>query len=70
MPRIIIRCPTSGQDVPTGHRSQDFELGTMVETRSFRCPVCHGVHAWSGADARVEQGQTPVAPLPQSAMPQ
>lgn len=69
MPRIIIRCPTSGQDVPTGHRSQDFELQTMVETRSFRCPVCQQVHAWSGADARVEQSPTPMAPLAQPAMP-
>ena len=65
MPRIIISCPTSGQDVPTGHRSQDFELQAMVETRSFRCPVCHQVHAWSGADARVEHGLTPVASHPQ-----
>jgi hypothetical protein len=61
MPRIIISCPTTGADVPTGHRTQDFELSTMVEPRSFRCPVCHQVHAWSGHEARVEEGQTRAA---------
>jgi len=56
MPRIIISCPTTGADVPTGHRTQDFELATVVEPRSFRCPVCHQVHAWCGSEARVEEG--------------
>jgi len=54
-------CPSTGQDVPTGHRTQDFELAAIVEPRAFRCPVCHEVHAWSGADARVEEGLTPAA---------
>jgi hypothetical protein len=61
MPRIIISCPTTGADVPTGHRTQDFDLAAIVEPRSFRCPVCHQVHAWRGADARVEHGMTPAA---------
>jgi hypothetical protein len=59
MPRIIISCPTTGADVPTGHRTQDFELSAIVEPRSFRCPVCHQVHAWRGGDARIEHVQTP-----------
>lgn len=54
MPRIVIDCPTTGAEVPTGHRTQDFALSAIVEPRSFRCPVCHEVHAWRGADARVE----------------
>ncbi|HZZ32671.1 MAG TPA: hypothetical protein VFE10_11845 [Phenylobacterium sp.] len=54
MPRIIIDCPTTGAEVPTGHRTQDFALVAVVEPRSFRCPVCHEVHAWRGEDARVE----------------
>jgi hypothetical protein len=61
MPRIIISCPTTGADVPTGHRTQDFELAAIVEPRSFRCPVCHQVHAWRGEDARIEHVQTPAA---------
>ena len=54
MPRIIIDCPTTGAEVPTGHRTQDFALSAIVEPRSFRCPVCHEVHAWRGEDARIE----------------
>jgi hypothetical protein len=54
MPRIIIDCPTTGAEVPTGHRTQDFALSAIVEPRSFRCPVCHEVHAWKGEDARIE----------------
>jgi predicted RNA-binding Zn-ribbon protein involved in translation (DUF1610 family) len=54
MPRIIIDCPTTGVEVPTGHRTQDFALSAIVEPRSFRCPVCHQVHAWRGEDARIE----------------
>jgi hypothetical protein len=54
MPRIIIDCPTTGAEVPTGHRTQDFELSAIVEPRSFRCPVCQEVHAWRGEDARIE----------------
>lgn len=61
MPRIIISCPTTGADVPTGHRTQDFELAAVVEPRLFRCPVCHQVHAWCGEDARVERGLTRAA---------
>ena len=54
MPRIIISCPTTGEAVPTGHRTQDIDLAIMSEPRSFRCTVCHQVHAWMGDDARVE----------------
>ena len=61
MPRIIIACPTTGADVPTGHRTQDFDPAAIVEPRSFRCPLCHQVHAWCGHDARIEAGLTPAA---------
>ena len=68
MPRIIISCPTTGEDVPTGHRTQDFELAAVTEPRSFRCPVCHQVHAWCGDDARIERPLTP-AEASASALP-
>lgn len=54
MPRIIINCPTTGENVPTGHRSKDFNLEAVVEPRSFRCPVCHEIHTWRGSEARIE----------------
>ncbi len=57
MPRIITVCPTSGEDVPTGHRTQDLDLSVMEGTRAFRCPVCKSIHNWSAAEARVETGQ-------------
>jgi hypothetical protein len=64
MPRIIISCPTTGQDVPTGHRTQDIDLEIMAEPRSFRCPVCQQVHRWMGCDARVENlERSPSAPV-------
>jgi hypothetical protein len=66
MPRIIIACPTSGEDVPTGHRTQDLDLSSMEGTRAFRCPVCKSVHNWSAAEARVEAG-TPEAAHPRAA---
>jgi hypothetical protein len=56
MPRIITVCPTSGEDVPTGHRTQDLDLTHMEGTRAFRCPVCKAVHNWSAEEARVELG--------------
>ena len=58
MPRIIISCPTSGEDVPTGHRTQDLDLASMEGTRAFRCPVCNAVHDWSAAEGHAETGQT------------
>ncbi len=58
MPRIIIACPTSGEDVPTGHRTQDLDLASMAGTRAFRCPVCKAVHNWSAAEAHVEASQS------------
>jgi hypothetical protein len=61
MPRIIIACPASGEDVPTGHRTQDLDLATMEGMRAFRCPVCKAVHNWGAADARVETAQSEIA---------
>ena len=54
MPRIMISCPTSGADVPTGHRTQDFELSEVIAPRSFRCPVCQQIHSWRGDEAWIE----------------
>lgn len=61
MPRIIIACPTSGEAVPTGHRTQDLDLASMEGTRAFRCPVCKAVHNWNAAEAHVEASQADAA---------
>jgi hypothetical protein len=54
MPRILTRCPTDGALVPTGHRTPEIDLSALVGTRSFRCPGCGEIHAWSAEDATVE----------------
>jgi hypothetical protein len=33
----------------------------MAEPRSFRCPSCGAVHAWTRDDAVIEEGLTPAA---------
>jgi hypothetical protein len=58
MPRIIISCPTTGTDVPTGHRTQDFDLSTVIAPRSFRCPACQQIHSWRGDEAWIEGSLT------------
>ena len=58
MPRIIIACPNSGEDVPTGHRTQDLDLASMEGSRAFRCPVCTSIHTWRSDDAHVEAGHS------------
>ncbi len=62
MPRIIVRCPTTGQNVPTGQRTLDVDLAAADEPRAFRCPVCQQVHSWRGIDAWSEASAAGVAP--------
>ena len=57
MSRVLTRCPTNGEVVPTGHRTQDFALAEMVISRSFRCPRCQKVHAWTREEAWPEVAQ-------------
>lgn len=54
MPRILTTCPTTHATVPTGHRTADIDLATLTEPRSFRCPDCAQVHAWTAEEATVE----------------
>jgi len=54
MPRIMTTCPRSGSAVPTGHRTGDVSLPSMIGSRSFRCPDCAEVHAWTAANATIE----------------
>jgi hypothetical protein len=54
MPRILTTCPTTGEIVPTGHRSAELDLSAMIGTRAFRCPVCQQVHAWEAHAAYAE----------------
>ena len=55
MPRILTICPTTGETVPTGHRTPEVDLTAMAAPLSFRCRACQEVHSWSTADAKVEE---------------
>lgn len=59
MPRILISCPNTGEEVPTGHRTPSLHLSEIVEKRAFRCAACGKIHDWVGRDAWEEQGLTP-----------
>jgi hypothetical protein len=54
MPRIMTECPSTHQLVPTGYRSTDLDLQTMLGDRAFRCP-CGKVHVWNAGAALVEE---------------
>lgn len=57
MPRIMTNCPASSQLVPTGHRTANLRIDTMIGSRSFRCPACSQVHAWTAPEAVVETAE-------------
>ncbi len=56
MPKIMIRCLTLGEAVPTGLTTEKIKFeslsGIMVP---LRCPACLKVHRWEKADAWVEK---------------
>ena len=55
MARILTTCPTTGQAVPTGHRTTDFDLADQAAPRAFRCPACQQVHSWTRETAVAEE---------------
>ena len=58
MPRLMTTCSTTGAEVATGYRTQDFDISQMTEPRAFRCP-CGVIHSWGPENAYVEEGLTP-----------
>lgn len=54
MPDLLIKCPSTGKDVPTGFtmdRASFEEPTNTIENCSVPCPYCRQVHVWSKADA-------------------
>lgn len=50
--QIAIRCPKTGQAVPTGVATDEESFKTMTLTdNSFQCPRCGEMHTWSKKDA-------------------
>lgn len=58
MARILTTCPTSGEMVPTGHRTSELDVAEMSAPRSFRCSTCQQVHTWTAGEAIIEKTQT------------
>jgi hypothetical protein len=55
---IMIRCPRTGQDVPTGieMRSSDFQRAPVFFAR-VQCPACGREHEWFAKDAWVSEAK-------------
>jgi hypothetical protein len=60
MPKIIIRCPTFGINVPTGLTTEAIMFDSLGEELEIplRCPACLRIHRWGRKDARVDRGDS------------
>jgi len=59
MPRVLIKCPNTGKDVPTNSmmRPETFQQA-QITRNTFRCPACGEIHTWAKKDAFLE-GEPP-----------
>jgi hypothetical protein len=56
MPKIMIRCPIVGVDVPTGLSTETIKFDSLSNvTIPLRCPACRKLHKWEQKDAWVEK---------------
>jgi len=55
MGSVVITCPTTGKEVPTGVAvpAELFKTASFTEM-SFSCPQCGQMHHWNKGDARVK----------------
>ena len=53
MADVMIRCPKTGEPVPTGIGLDyaTFKNVTMRDNTLGNCPACGGDHVWQGEDA-------------------
>lgn len=56
MPMVMIRCPKTGKDAPTGISmdKKSFESSQMSNNQ-LKCPHCGEMHVWSKAQAFVPE---------------
>jgi len=51
---LAIRCPQTGQDIPTGIETDDQSFQSMPDVMVYtRCPHCGVDHAWWPDEARL-----------------
>jgi hypothetical protein len=48
---IMIRCPVSDMEVPTGTRAKLVELDNLTGVFDLICPACGSSHVWSKNNA-------------------
>jgi hypothetical protein len=57
MPKIMIRCPIVGRNVPTGLTTEKIFFDSLPDNLEIpiRCPACMKVHKWRRKDAWIEK---------------
>lgn len=55
MPRILTRCPTTQEVVPTIMRMQRAAFDQLKGPHGFRCGKCGQIHHWDRETAWVEE---------------
>lgn len=56
MATIMIKCPKTGRDIPTGFSMDAENFATAVMSgNAIQCPVCHQMHTWDKKDAWLEE---------------
>ncbi len=57
MGEVMIKCPETGEDVPTGYSvaKRLFQLNEMSSNRLEACPACGQTHIWEKEDAWVDE---------------
>lgn len=51
MAMVMISCPNTGRDVPTGIETDPSSFESFRSAAPIRCPVCGRDHAWSKRNA-------------------
>jgi len=51
MAMVMISCPNTGRDVPTGIETDPSTFESFRAAAPLRCPVCGRDHAWSKTNA-------------------
>ncbi len=55
MPRVLTRCPTTGEVVPTILRMRPEAFAQLKGSHGFRCSRCGKIHHWEPEAAWVEE---------------
>jgi hypothetical protein len=60
MPRVLTRCPTTGEVVATQLALDERTFRSIrIPEFTLRCPLCSREHRWSGANAWLEVDAPP-----------